>query len=221
MNREIICLDVCEVDSALFFQDIEPDYQFIDSLVIGQYMHGFHFDQFPGIKPDILTALSFYPELANTRIRFLYRPIMQTMNSRPSLGNIFRKRQDRRYTIIVNISKGKNRGLPMEKLTHTVKTGWIGHELAHICAYEKMSNLQVIWFTLKYINSHRFIRRVERYTDLVTVEHGLAYPLYAGKEFLLNSRDLPARYRRNAGINGLSPNEIICCWCKYRDKDRE
>lgn len=215
---EISCNEVCNSDSVLFFQEIHPDRYIVSGEGTSTYMHEADYDEFPEIRKSILTALSFYPELDSTRIRFLYRPIKQTMNSRPSLGNIFRSSQKRRYTIIINVSEGVNRGLPMEKLSSTIKTGWIGHELAHICAYRQMSNLQVIWFTIKYINSKKFVRRVERYTDLVTIAHGLSYPLYAGTEYLLNSKDIHVDYKKYSVMNGLSPAEILCIWCKFRPR---
>jgi hypothetical protein len=216
---EISCNEVCNADSALFFQEIQPERYIISGEGTSTYRWETAYDEFPDIRKSILTALSFYPELDSVRIRFLYKPIRQTMNSRPSLGNMFRSNHKRRYTIIINISEGENRGLPIEKLSSTIKTGWIGHELAHICAYMQMSNLQVIWFTFRYISSKKFMRKVERYTDMVTIKHGLAYPLYAGSHYLLNSKDIHVNYKKHSAINGLTPAEIFCIWCKLRKEN--
>lgn len=194
-KMEIICTDYCLDDSALFFKDIVRNTSNDGDIAQNTNLFGPYFDKFPQIRSEILATLNYYPELANARLRFSYKPISQTMNSRPTPGNIFRKKAKRHYSIIVNNNQGKHKGLPFEKLSPNIKAGWIGHELAHICEYEKMNTFQTFWFAVKYVFSKKFIRKVERYTDSVTIEHGLAFPLYDGTEYLLQSRVL----KKNTG----------------------
>ena len=216
-DQEIICNSICKTDSVLFFQEIRPDSSLNENSVNNTNLSGPYFDHYPGIRIDILTALNYYPELAHIRIQFLYKPIHQTMNARPSAGNIFRKKSNRQYCIIVNNNEGKQKGLSFEELSFTIKIGWIGHELAHICEYERMSNWQTFCFAVKYLCSKKYVRKVERKTDLITIEHNLAYPLYAGTDFLLHNKEIGDKYRRYALSNSLSPEEIKCLWCKLRD----
>lgn len=214
----IICNNCCSIDSILFFQQIKPGKETFEGLGHNTNINGSYFDHFPQVRSDILSALNFYPELVNARIKFSYKPIRQTMNSRPSPGNIFRKRANRRYSIIVNNNQGSIKGLPFEKLSFNIKIGWLGHEMAHICDYEKMNTWQTFCFALKYVFSKKFIRKVERYTDLETIKHGLAFPLYDGTDYLLKSKEISKKYRVYTITNGLSPGEIKCFWCRYREE---
>jgi len=213
---EIACNEFCTFDSILFFQEVRQNDVPDKNIGLNTNIYGPYFDQFPQIRSDIISALCFYPELANARIRFSYKPIKQTMNSRPAPGNIFRSKANRRYFIIVNNNKGKHKGLPFEELTYNIKIGWLGHELAHICEYESINNLETFWFAVKYISSKQFVRKVERNTDLITINHGLAFPLYDGIDYLFRNKDISEKYRQHAIDNSLSLSEIKCFWCRYR-----
>jgi len=212
---EIACNEFLAFDSILFFQEVCQDDVLDKNDGLNTNLFGSYFDEFPQIRNDMLSALHFYPELANVNIEFKYKPIKQTMNSRPLVGNIFRTKDNRKYTIIVNNNLGRIKGLPFEKLSFNIRSGWLGHELAHICSYEKMSNWQTFWFSLKYVFSKKYLRKVERFTDYTTVEHGLAYPLYDGTDYLCKNKDISEKYRKHAIINSLSLEEIKCFWCHY------
>jgi len=164
------------------------------------------------LKDVVLTTLSFYPELANTHIIFEYKPINVTMNARPCMDNILKTRQNRVYRVILNNNQGEHKGLPIEKLSFNIMVGWIGHEFAHLVQYEKMSNLQIITFFFSYLLSDEYFRDTERYTDYLAIKHGLAYPLYAGVEYLLNSSDVSEEYKKKIKDNYLSLAEIHYYW---------
>jgi hypothetical protein len=215
IETEIICTGLCNIDSTLFFREPEPKALFDSAAYHNHELFGAYFDHFPDIKADILVALSYYPELQGVKIKFSYRSIKQTMNSRPSPLNMFRKKVNWRYSIIVNNNKGRHKALPFEKLPFSMKVGWLGHELAHTLQYQQMSSGEMMIFAYKYVFSKRFVRKAERYTDLLTIEHDLAYPLYIGTDYLLNRPDIDKKYRQYALLNSLSLNEIKCLWCKY------
>lgn len=215
IETEIICTEVCDIDCTLFFHELSPGILDETDSLLNAELFGSYFDHFPDIRFDILTALSYYPELAGVKIKFSYKPIKQTMNSRPSPLNMFRKKANWRYSIIVNNNKGRYKALPFEKLPFSMKVGWLGHELAHTLQYKQMRSGEMVVFAFKYVFSKRFVRKAERYSDLITIEHGLAYPLYIGIDFLQNSKDIDEKYRHYALINSLSLNEIKCLWCKY------
>lgn len=219
-EQEIACNEFCISDSLLFFQEVKQDDIMVNHAFLKTNLSGSYFDQFPQIRSDILSAMSFYPELSNARIQFKYKPIKQTMNSRPAPGNIFRRKAFRHYTIIVNTNKGKHKGLPFEELSFNIKIGWIGHELAHICEYESISNWETFLFAVRYISSKQFVRKVERNTDLITIKHGLAFPLYDGIDYLFRNKDISEKYRKYAKDNSLSLNEIKCFWCQFRHEKK-
>jgi len=76
--------------------------------------------------------------------------------------------------------------------------------------------LETFWFAVKYISSRQFVRKVERNTDLITINHGLAFPLYDGIDYLFRNKDISEKYRQHAIDNSLSLSEIKCFWCRYR-----
>jgi hypothetical protein len=217
-DSEITCPAFCKADSILFYQELYPEGLSLAN--IRDSINGsFHYSDYAQpVTTDLLLALRYYPELAHVRINFTCKAIRQTMNSRPSPLNIFRKRSNRTYNIIVNNNKGKQKGLLYRDLTYNIKTGWIGHELSHICWYEKMNTWQTLKFVVKYLCSKKFVRKVERNTDLVTIEHGLAFPLYDGVDYLLRNKQTCVKYRKYAITNYLSLDEIKCHWNKIRNK---
>jgi len=185
---------------------------YIDSLKIFDGKYGKNKEIPEEIKKLVLVTLSFYPELSSTNISFGYNPIKQTMNARPLVGNLFCSKKERKYCILINNNKGKNKGLPIETLSFNIIVGWLGHELAHIVAYEKMTNWQTISFASKYLLSSKYNRTVERYTDYTTIEHGLAYPLYDGVEYLLNDSSVTDEYKQKIRDNYLALEEIEFLW---------
>ena len=216
-ERAVICNDVCKFDSSLFFRDVNLGDCLAknngDSLGLQRII----LKDSQSISSELLTALCYYPELAHLRIRVTSKEIKQTMNSRPSPLNIFRTKPNRVYHLIINSNKGKYKGLKFNELSFNIRVGWLGHELAHICEYEKMSTMQTVSFALKYVGSKKFVRKVERITDLITIEHGLTFPLYAGTDYLLRNKDISKNYRKYAITNGLSLGEIKCFWCSMQN----
>lgn len=217
-DREIACNDVGGFDSIIFFQPLKPDELIETYDWSNTNLYGSYFDKFPQVRLELLSALKFYPELVNVKIKFKYKSIKQTMNSRPSPVNVFKSKANRRYTILVNDNQGKVKGLDFEKLSFNIKVGWIGHELAHICEYESSGNWGIFCFALRYVTSKDYVRKVERNTDLITIQHGLAFQLYDGIEFITANDDISEKYRIYARANSLTLAEIRCFWCQYRLK---
>lgn len=214
---QVICTEFCIADSILFFREVKPGDCFAKNNRDDLDMQQIVFENSQSISSELLTALCFYPEMSHLRIRITCKAIKQTMNSRPSPLNIFRTKPNRVYKLIVNNNKGKCIALKFNELSFNIKVGWLGHELAHICEYEKMTTLQTIGFALKYVISKKYVRMVERNTDLITVRHGLAFPLYEGTGFLLRNTEISAKYREFAIANGLSLSEIKCFWCSMQN----
>jgi len=215
---EISCNGYQNFDSVLFFQPVLPDEVIINNTWVNTNLYGTYFDQFPQVRLDMLSALKYYPELMNVKIKFKYKSIKQTMNTRPSPLNIIRSKAHRHYAILVNDNRGKEKGLDFEKLSFNIKVGWLGHELAHICEYESTSNLGIFWFALRYVTSKDYIRKVERNTDLLTIQHGLAFPLYEGIVYLTANDEISEKYKKYARDNSLSLSEIRCFWCLCRSE---
>jgi len=164
------------------------------------------------IKKEILTALSYYPELENTRINFEFKKKIKksTMQAQPSFGSFFRKKEKRSYNIYmsetVNIS---GETLYTKNMPSNVLIGWIGHELGHVMDYRNRSNFNLIWFGIKYILSDSHIVEAERSADTFAVQSGMETYILKTKEFILNQANIDKKYIARIKRYYLSPEEIM------------
>lgn len=148
-----------------------------------------------------------YPELKNTNIKIKQRKSKYVMHTRPCLDPVFylKNKQKRKYYII--ITKGKNRKF-LNTLSKKELKGWIGHELAHILEYEKMSNLNLLKFTIKYFTNSNFRKNAETKADTETIKHNLKEELKQGVEKTLNSNMLSKKYKKRMKKYYLSIKEL-------------
>ncbi|MBA2762562.1 MAG: hypothetical protein H0U39_11525 [Segetibacter sp.] len=172
-----------------------------------------HNKQIPAvIEKNVLNALSFYPELKNTTIHFIFRTKIKSsvMQAQPVPTTLLGKRKNRRYRI--NISeyfKLINSQIPIEKIPDEVMIGWIGHELGHILDYEGMSNGGMVSFGYRYYFSPSFVKHAEMVADSLAVERGMGNYIVATKRFILNHAELPQAYKDKISRLYLSPDVIV------------
>jgi len=218
-EKAICCSGYSPEDSLMFIQDsllLEPASCCQFPLLC---QIGFTDEKYPDLLSDVRLTLSYYPELQGTKIKVYHSTIKQTMNSRPCFRNLFLKKKNRTYRIIINNNTGKEKGLPISYLSEDVRIGFLAHEVAHMLTYEHMNNLQTLKFAFRYVFSKKFVYNVERYTDNVAIDHHLARQLYAGTAYCRNCTDLTPEYRIYSSKYGLSLNEIICLWHKTESID--
>ena len=84
-----------------------------------------------------LIALSFYPELEDTKISFRRRELNSTMAARPKGIEVFRSKGKRHYIIYINDFPSVK--IPPDSIAFNALVGILGHELAHILEYEHMA----------------------------------------------------------------------------------
>jgi hypothetical protein len=219
--KEIDCKPV--IDSAiltrLFFRAFdenkftENDYIRIDSFP-SAIISGKHNIPTKYMK-DVVLALSFFPELADSRIVFKYKNIKGTMNARPDIFNFFRHSSNRRYLLIINTNEGKFRGVYLDSISVNARVGWFGHELAHIYTYYLMNNYQTLLFSVRYMTSPRFVKKTERYTNSIAIDHGLAFAIYEGEKYLLMDMFVQEYYKKRTIYRSLTLNEYKCLWFKF------
>jgi hypothetical protein len=218
-EKSICCSGYFPNDSLMFIKEslhLEPasDCQFPLLCQIGSSG-----EKYPDLMADVRLTLSYYPELQGANIKVYYSSIKQTMNSRPCFRNLFVKRANRTYRIIINNNTRKEKGLPIAELSEDVRIGFIAHEVAHMLTYDQMNNLQTLKFAIRYVFSKKFVYNVERYTDNVVIEHHLARQLYAGTAYCRSCTDLTPEYRAYSSTYGLNLSEIICLWHKTTPSD--
>lgn len=164
------------------------------------------------IERQVLEALSHYPELKDTDIRFEFKKSLKktVMAARPVVGTLFRNKSKRAYRILINpVFKLKHSAEPIDQIPDSVMIGWIGHELGHIMDYEGRNTWGVAGFGLGYWLSKKYIRKAERVADTFAVNRGMGPYLVATKAFILDHSELPQPYKDRIAALYLSPDDIM------------
>lgn len=144
-------------------------------------------------EKEILTSLSFYPELRNVKIRFEYGNIFTSMKAVPTMGFLFQKHENRTYRIVMNKKKcgcGKNL---MQRASFEALTGVIGHELGHIKDYHQRSNFGLLKLLVSYITK-KSRTETEQRADKYAVEHNLGEQLLMFNDHIMNDACMDKKY---------------------------
>lgn len=163
------------------------------------------------IEKNVLTALSFYPELQDAVIHFVFKQRIKSsvMQAQPVFGSLLRSRANRSYRINISaMFRLTHTAVPIHHLPDEIMIGWIGHELGHIMDYEHRSNLGVVGFGLGYVTSAAYVKKAEQRADDYAVRRGLGRYLIATKRFILDHAELPQAYKDKIARLYVSPDEI-------------
>lgn len=154
------------------------------------------------------TALSYYPELQNSKIKTKYTGIKTTLNIRPTLFSLlFNKRHNRQYILRIN-NNGRNGNIEMKDVPYQAAVGVFGHEFAHVLDYRSAGLLGIIQRSYWYIfNDSRTL--FEHNIDLLTIDQGLGWQLYEWSHYVLNSNNATKEYKALKQERYLTPSEII------------
>lgn len=165
------------------------------------------------IRDITLLALSFFPELTDTKIDFQFQNKIRgsVMQAQPKIGSLlFNSKENRAYRIKISRHlELLDEMLPIEELPADVLLGWIGHELGHIKDYLDRSAINMISFGIRYVLSDRFVTQAEIAADSHSVANGLGEAIVATKNFVLNHDRLPEGYKDKIRALYMSPGEII------------
>ncbi len=124
-----------------------------------------------------LVSLSYFPELSNTRIEFVYEKQCEFLITKPR-NKMFTSRTKRGYQILMTTNKDPDKGMVIERVAFNALVGVLGHELAHVLDYSDKSVFATAMTGMKYSTSKKYRRKLERATDMATVDHGLGYQLF-------------------------------------------
>jgi len=164
------------------------------------------------IETNVLKALSFYPALAQTPIRFVFRQQLRSsvMQAQPVFRTLLQRRKHRAYQINISaLFRLIHTAIPIHQIPDEIMVGWIGHELGHIMDYEQRSNLGLVGFGIGYVFSAAYVREAERLADHFAVQHGLGRYLIATKRFILDHAELPQAYKDKIARLYVSPEIIM------------
>jgi hypothetical protein len=157
-------------------------------------------------------ALSFYPELAHTRIHIKLKKNIRrsTMQARPTFWSLFVPKTNRTYLILISKKfQISDTTFTTKDLESDILVGWLGHELGHIMDYKNRSSLDLLWFGIKYIFSGRYIKEVEKAADTYAIKANMERYILKTKRFILNNADISKRYKQKIRRYYLSPDEIL------------
>ena len=164
------------------------------------------------IGNDTLTAAfrlaaAYYTELCDRKIRLQYGSAKTSMAARPTVWSVFRKRDHRRYKIIVNKDSKSDGARLIYAAPFDARVGVMGHELAHVLDYSTRSGWQIMWMGVRYLGKN-YRRKMERQTDSVAIVRGFGPQLYRYAYFVIYEADVDDAYRKYKSDMYMKPEEI-------------
>lgn len=133
---------------------------------------------------QILLALSYFPELKDTRIKFRVKQTRTPLASRPSWASAFLPKKIRRYVITISDSSMKLLSpILLNKMDFNAQVGVLGHEISHVADFSSKHTLGLIRIAIGNFSS-KFLDKFEFKTDSICVAHGLGYQLLSWSKFV-------------------------------------
>ncbi len=161
------------------------------------------------LKSAAKEALKAFPELEDTPIFFLYRPIWSaTMQARPWLDIAFRSQKRRSYVILIRKHTTFAPDVPIHEFPHDVLVGWFVHELGHIMDYKRKNLSSMMRFLVGYLYDPIYRRKAEKTADFFAIQRGMGKHIAAKREFLMRHKGLSDAYRERLVRHYLSPDAI-------------
>lgn len=157
---------------------------------------------------SILIALSYIPELKNTKIKFKETKINSSLNAQPTIGSlIFKKKEKRTYVVRINDSKKDSIAL-LSNAPFNAQVGVFGHEFCHFKDYVTRNFNGMMQRLSDYGNKTRK-EAFEKEIDKSTIEQGLGWQLHDWSYHVLNNANAKKEYIEYKRLIYLEPEEII------------
>lgn len=152
-----------------------------------------------------IIALSYFPQVKNCDISFVYANINTTLACRPVIKSLFRGQ--RKYQIFINDYQDFE-GVLLQDVPFNAQIGVIGHEITHILDYEARNLPGIIQCGINYLSTDGK-QKYERMIDSLTVMQGLGWQLYDWADFsMYKSTKATEDYKRFKRSVYMSPAEI-------------
>lgn len=172
--------------------------------------------QYPAeYEEQILTALSQFPELKETKIKWVIKESYTPLSTQPEIKSLLKRKDKRAYVITIsNKTKDTLKHLLYANLSFEQQVGIMGHELSHIIDFKSKNLLQSFVNLIGHLDP-KFLDRMEYKTDLICIQHGLGSQLMAysshvrkamhvhnwrGVDYVYKSKGHPERYMNPATI---------------------
>lgn len=127
---------------------------------------------------QILIALSYFPELKNTKIKFRLKNRTTPLATRPTFFGMFRSAKNRTYVITIS-EKSTNylNAIVLKNIDYNAQIGVLGHELSHISDYLNKGFSEMFTVAINELFYKKKVDEFEFKTDLNCINHGLGYQL--------------------------------------------
>ena len=167
----------------------------------------------PGYELQTLLALSYYPELREVEINFLYEKAFIPLSSRPYFPTMFGKRDKWVYNVIVSSESIKSmETILLKNLPFNAQVGILAHEIGHTLHYQQYGFWQMLKFALLYAFDADFRATHERSTDAQVVYHSLGWQLFDYAKFVRTDPSTLESYESSKGFIDkfyLTPADIM------------
>lgn len=131
----------------------------------------------PQFALPALIALSYFPELKDTHIRFIYKPAHATLATKPVFPYVLLTGSKRTFVIIVSDSTmWKLEPIILPHMDFNAQIGIIGHELSHVVDFSQRSLWSLAGEGVGHLSS-KYLDCFEYRTDSICIAHGLGYQL--------------------------------------------
>ena len=198
--------------------DIIPQLEFDSTKMAAKFdslnaLYGRNKSLLPTYELHTLLALSFFPELKDTRIDFLYEPALIPMASRPAFASMFKSKDKWKYDVIIS-SKSIESMEPilMHHLPFNGQVGILVHELGHTFHYRNFNMLQMMKFGLQYLVNKNYRATHERSTDALAVYRGAGAMLFEYAHYIRHETSNPEAIEASMGYMDkyyMSDQEIV------------
>ncbi|EOZ93214.1 hypothetical protein A33Q_3804 [Indibacter alkaliphilus LW1] len=158
-------------------------------------------------------ALSYFPELEDVEIDFVYRERISgaVMQAQPYIMSLFVNAKDKRkYKIKVSRNLDFAEGpYPIEDVPYQALVGWIGHELGHVMDYLNRSSVNMMHFGAKYFLFNKQVIEAELTADGYAIGCGMGHQILANKNYILNNENFEDSYKDKIKNLYMSPQQIL------------
>ncbi|WP_439184738.1 hypothetical protein [Carboxylicivirga taeanensis] len=178
----------------------EKRYHTIGNLKVDTSFNDKYFD-------DFLIPYREFTDLHDCKIKVKSKKIKTTMAARPTFPSLLLGKKNRRYIIVVN-KKESFDGVHLKDVPSDARIGLFAHELMHIRDYESRKMTGVVQRGIQYL-SQKGKRKVEHYTDSLTIAAGYGQHLYEWASFVLHDSDASEEYKTYKTEIYMSPVRIL------------
>lgn len=171
-----------------------------------------------GYEEQVLIALSHFPELKNTKIKWVIKEAYTPLSTQPEMKSLLKRKDKRAYVITIsNKTIDTLKHLLYSNLAFDEQVGIMGHELSHVLDFKSKNLLQSFGNLIGHL-SPAFLDRMEYNTDMICIQHGLGNELHAysthvrnkmhvhnwrGVDYVYENNEKPERYMNPSTIENI------------------